>query len=103
MSTIIILTAALLPAILLWLYICMKDPQPEPLSQLAKATIWGMALCIPVGVLEVVIDAIAMSGTVNAIAGGLSTIIIIYFCIKMHKVAHKKITAHIQRDADNKA
>lgn len=53
----IILAAALLPAALLWLYIWKKDPQKEPTSWLVKATLWGVAICIPVAVLELVIDA----------------------------------------------
>lgn len=52
MSIIIALSAALLPAILLWLYIWKKDPQPEPTSWLVKAVVWGMAICIPVAFLE---------------------------------------------------
>lgn len=52
MSTSIMLTAALLPAILLWLYIWKKDAQPEPTSWLVKAVMWGVAICIPVAFLE---------------------------------------------------
>ena len=52
MNTLIILTAALLPAILLWLYIWKKDAQPEPTSWLVKAVMWGVAICIPVAFLE---------------------------------------------------
>lgn len=46
------ITAALLPAILLWLYIWKKDPQPEPTSRLVKAVLLGVAACIPVSLLE---------------------------------------------------
>lgn len=53
----IILAAALLPAALLWLYIWKKDPQKEPTFWLVKATLWGVAICIPVAILELVIDA----------------------------------------------
>ena len=52
MNTLIILIAALLPAILLWLYIWKKDTQPEPTSWLVKAVMWGVAICIPVAFLE---------------------------------------------------
>ena len=52
MNTLIILTAALLPAILLWLYIWRKDTQPEPVLWLGKAVISGVMICIPVAVLE---------------------------------------------------
>ncbi|MBO4851693.1 MAG: PrsW family intramembrane metalloprotease [Prevotella sp.] len=44
--------AALLPAILLWLYIWKKDPQPEPTPRLVKAVLLGVAVCIPVSLLE---------------------------------------------------
>ena len=52
MNTLIILTAALLPAILLWLYIWKKDAQPEPTFWLVKAVMWGVVICIPVAILE---------------------------------------------------
>ena len=52
---ILILLAALLPAFLLFLYIWKKDPQKEPLSQLVKAILWGMGICIPVAFFEVAI------------------------------------------------
>ena len=48
----VILSAALLPAILLWLYIWKKDTQKEPTSWLVKAVLWGMAICIPVALIE---------------------------------------------------
>lgn len=52
MNTLIILTAALLPAILLWLYIWKKDAQPEPTFWLVKAVMWGVVICMPVAILE---------------------------------------------------
>lgn len=45
---IIIIASALLPAILLWLYIWKKDSQPEPLSWLIKAVLGGALVIIPV-------------------------------------------------------
>lgn len=54
---IIILSAALLPAILLWLYIWKKDTQKEPTSWLIKAVLWGVAIIIPVAILESGIEA----------------------------------------------
>ena len=57
MNLIILLTAALLPAILLWLYIWKKDTQKEPTTQLAKAVLWGVAIIIPVAILESGIEA----------------------------------------------
>ena len=43
-------------------------------------------------------DALAMSGMVNPYIGGLSSLALIYFCVKMHKVARKKIMAQLQKD-----
>ena len=62
MNILILLTAALLPAILLWYYIWKQDPQPEPTNWLVKAALYGAGICIPVAVVETVID--------NAIFGG---------------------------------
>ena len=53
MEFIIFLTAALLPAILLLLYIWKKDTKKEPTSWLAKAFLWGIACTIPAGILEI--------------------------------------------------
>lgn len=57
MNLIIILAAALLPAILLWLYIWKKDTRKEPISWLVKAVLWGVAIIIPVAILESGIEA----------------------------------------------
>lgn len=48
----IILLAALLPAILLWLYIWKMDTQKEPTYLLLKAVAWGIAISIPVSIVE---------------------------------------------------
>lgn len=58
MNTMIILSAALFPAILLWLYIWKKDTQKEPTSWLVKAVLWGVAICIPVALVEGGIEAL---------------------------------------------
>lgn len=52
------LIAALLPAILLWLYIWKKDPQSEPTSWLVKAVLWGGVICIPVSIVEMGIESL---------------------------------------------
>ena len=56
MNILILIAAALLPVILLLLYIWKKDPQKEPTSQLVKAVLWGVAICIPVAILEMGIN-----------------------------------------------
>ncbi len=57
MNKLLILTAALLPSIALLYYIWKKDRQKEPTSWLAKAVAWGVAVCIPVAIIEMGIDA----------------------------------------------
>ena len=54
----IVIASALLPAILLLLYIWKKDPQPEPTSWLVKAVLCGMAIYFPVGFLEELIQTL---------------------------------------------
>lgn len=66
MSTLIILATALFPAILLLLYIWKKDPQPEPTSQLIKAVLWGMAICIPAALLEMLIQTLLTNAGVDS-------------------------------------
>lgn len=65
MSILILLSAALLPAIFLWYYIWKQDPQPEPTNWLVKAALYGAGICIPVAIVEALID--------NAIFGGEPT------------------------------
>lgn len=48
-----------------------------------------------------VYDAIAFSGTVNPYIGGLSMLILIIFCIRLHKFAKKKIIAQLQKDKED--
>ena len=48
MEFLLILSAALLPPVLLWLYIWKKDTKKEPVSWLLKATLLRVAICIPV-------------------------------------------------------
>jgi RsiW-degrading membrane proteinase PrsW (M82 family) len=48
----ILITAAILPAILLWIYTCRRDAQPEPISQMLKAFLYGAVICLPVSFVE---------------------------------------------------
>ena len=43
-------------------------------------------------------DALALSGTIDPYVGGICALVLIYFCIKMHKFANKKIIAQLERD-----
>ena len=58
MNAILILIAALLPAVLLLYYIWKKDPQPEPGSWLARAVLWGIAICLPISFVELGLQAV---------------------------------------------
>ena len=49
------IAAALLPAVLLLLYIWKKDTQKEPTYMLLKAVAWGIGIIIPVVVVETMI------------------------------------------------
>jgi RsiW-degrading membrane proteinase PrsW (M82 family) len=69
MELMIKLLFAILPAILLLVYIWKKDPQPEPTSWLIKAVLWGIAICFPVSVLE-----IGIKTTLFGLEGGPSSI-----------------------------
>ena len=62
MNHVIILTAALLPVILLLALIWWKDPQKEPMSQLIKAVLWGVAICVPVAYAESLISNLLFAG-----------------------------------------
>jgi len=62
-------------------------------SRLAAAKV----LLVPVAA-HGIYDTIAMSGQVNAYLGGISFIVLLYFCLRMHKFAQKKVVAHIKRD-----
>ena len=43
-------------------------------------------------------DALAMSGMVNEYVGGIAFFVLIYFCVKMHKAANKKVLVLIEKD-----
>ena len=52
----ILITAALLPAVLLWVYVWRMDPQKEPGKQLLKAVWYGVGTCFPVALFEQVVQ-----------------------------------------------
>ena len=49
-----------------------------------------------------VYDTLAMSGIVSEVVGGVSMLVLIFFCIRMHKFARKKIMAQLERDRDGR-
>lgn len=62
MGTVIILIAALLPAILLGLYIWTKDPHPEPMSWIIRAVLAGVIIVFPVVGIEHFLDTLIFGG-----------------------------------------
>ena len=96
MNYVVILIVALLQAVFLWLYIWKKDTQKEPTSWLLKAVLWGVALIIPVAILESGIETFLF----GVVIGGLSFFVLIYFCVKMHKVAQAKVLSLVEKDND---
>jgi RsiW-degrading membrane proteinase PrsW (M82 family) len=54
--------AALLPAIILGLYVWRKDPQPEPLRWIARAFFAGIIICFPVAYLESFVSGLLFHG-----------------------------------------
>ena len=58
MEFLIIIAAALLPAILLWGYIWKMDRKKEPTPLLVKATCYGVLICLPVAMVESMISGV---------------------------------------------
>ena len=56
-------------------------------------------LLVPV-VAHGIYDALALSGSVNPVVGGICFFVLIFFCVRMHKFARKKIIAQIDRDKE---
>lgn len=62
----------------------------------------GTAACIlliPV-LAHGIYDALIFSGTVDPYIGGICFIVLIYFCVKMHKMAKSKVLALLDKDND---
>lgn len=56
MNEILVLVVALLPSILLGIYIWWKDPQKEPLIWLVKSFLIGCVICFPLAHIENIIE-----------------------------------------------
>lgn len=56
------LIAALLPAILLGLFIWKKDPQPEPAKWIIRAILGGVIICFPVAFCESFVSGLLFNG-----------------------------------------
>lgn len=60
------ISAALLPAILLLLFIWKKDPKKEPFKWLLKAFLYGVGICVPVAFVEVGVNYLIFGDAVPA-------------------------------------
>ena len=69
MSIIFMWFAAILPPLLLWIYIWRQDTQPEPAGQLLKAVLFGVLICIPVALLENVIEFFLLGEGATSLLG----------------------------------
>lgn len=69
MDVMIQLALAILPAALLWLYIWKLDTRPEPAGQLLRAVFYGICICVPVALLEVVIEQMLFGGEPTTVIG----------------------------------
>ena len=54
--------AALLPAIILGLYIYFRDPIPEPIPWLLRALVAGVVICVPVAFVEALVSHVIFGG-----------------------------------------
>ena len=69
MSLLLQVIAALLPAVLLFLYVWKKDAKPEPTKLLLKAVLFGALICIPCSLIEVILCALLPVGDLSSGAG----------------------------------
>ena len=67
-----------------------------------SAKVRACILLVPV-VAHGVYDALALSGSVNTTVGAISFFVLIYFCIKMHKFAYRRMQEQIKRDEEKAA
>ena len=58
MRDLLLLTSSLIPVVILLAYIWKKDTHKEPTSWLVKAILWGVAICLPVAMLEMGIEMV---------------------------------------------
>lgn len=62
MQTLYMYAAALLPAFLLLLFVWKKDQKKEPFSQLIKAVSYGALICVPIVIVELILNALLFQG-----------------------------------------
>lgn len=69
MSIIFMWFAAILPPLLLWIYVWKHDANPEPAGKLLKAVLLGVAISIPVSLVENVIEFILLGDGAETLIG----------------------------------
>lgn len=69
MSIIFMWFAAILPPLLLWIYVWKHDANPEPSGKLLKAVLLGVAICLPVSLVENVIEFILLGDGAETLIG----------------------------------
>ena len=61
--------AAILPPLLLWIYVWKHDANPEPSGKLLKAVLLGVAICLPVSLVENGIEFILLGDGAETLIG----------------------------------
>ena len=69
MDVLILLVAALLPAVLLGYYVWKQDPEPEPRNWLIRAVLYGVGICFPVVLVEMAISSVFIGGEPTSLLG----------------------------------
>ena len=87
------LIAALLPAVLLLLYIWKKDTQKEPTMQLVKAVLWGVGIIIPVVVVEKMVEMV-LFGENGSPTGLIGTTAMAFFVAAIPEETFKLLALH---------
>jgi RsiW-degrading membrane proteinase PrsW (M82 family) len=69
-----------------------------------KPSVWNALMIFVMPMMaHGIYDALAMSGTVDPTIGGSAFAVLIYFCVKMQKIARNRINRMIARDRQRQA
>ena len=92
MNQLILFAAAVLPSVLLFLFIWKKDPVKEPFSWLLKFFFWGVGICIPIAIVELVVQKVLIGGAgPTSLVGG---IIMAFFVAAIPEEGGKLLILH---------
>ena len=78
--------AALLPAIILGLYIWRKDPHPEPFAWIGRAFLCGVLICMPVAMLENRVMHLLFGFLVAAVPEEGAKLLVLWLLLRKNKV-----------------